>query len=285
MEKPLTTTLCAGPVVGRNGGLVVIACHACSLNHLYPLPSEEDQQDLYENFWDGEIPDSQDYIQKDKPWLWRAYRNLISKIERILPHPWSMMDVGCGTGDFLEFIANRPGWRPMGVDPDPKARQLSQRWGAVWPSVPLGTRVSCVAMNQVLEHLRDPYTALMEARAVLKPGGTLLVSTPNDFSGIQKWAERRVGRKWWIHRHHVNYFTPHSLKQILGEAGFEVVYQTTSFPMELFLFFTNYTKSAATGRRIHSIRKFLDRMGVGVLYPWMARHGVGRHITVIARRV
>jgi len=110
-----------------------------------------------------------------------------------------------------------------------------------------------------------------------------VLSVPNDFNRLQRRLTR--GRSpWWIHRHHVNYFTPESLQALLEKTGFSVEYRTTTFPMELFLLFGDYTQDRKKGRRVHKIRKWLDWLGCWRLYPWMAKHGWGRHIVVIARK-
>lgn len=271
---------CSGEEVGVHDGLHVINCKAHGYAHLHPLPSDGDQARLYSHFWDTEKPGAWKKIQEDKPWRWRNYEELLERVEGELDGPRSCLDVGCGLGDFMEFMAHRPGWRIHGVDPDHKARMLSSRWGVVWPRIKR-MDYTLVTMNQVLEHLLEPRIVLEEVYKSMAPNGLLLVSVPNDFTNIQKWASRRVGRQWWIHRHHVNYFGFESMEKLLRRCGFEPIHRTTSFPMELFLFLTDYTKKASTGRRLHRLRKLIDPL---FPYPWMARKGIGRHVVFLARK-
>lgn len=71
---------------------------------------------------------------------------------------------------------------------------------------------------QVLEHLCEPQTMLLEAFRVLKSGGTAYITVPFQ---------------WWIHEAPYDYFryTRHGLEYMLGKAGFEdiVIEESTGF--------------------------------------------------------
>ena len=106
---------------------------------------------------------------------------------RRLPFPGSgarLLDVGCGNGDFLMFMA-RLGWKSEGLDPDVEAVGLAQEAGL---KARVGTAADLTAhdgpfdaitLNHVIEHIHDPVGTLVRIREHLKPGGLVWVATPN----------------------------------------------------------------------------------------------------------
>ena len=90
-----------------------------------------------------------------------------------------------------------------------------------------------VTLWDVIEHVPDMRAMLAEIYRLLKPGATLLISTPNGGS----WQARLWGRYWagWDEPRHLQIFTPQTLRRLLEDKGFKVV-RRLSFPMERFYF-------------------------------------------------
>lgn len=115
-------------------------------------------------------------------------------IDQLTPEPGqSLLDVGCGSGFLLFDIRERhPGLRLCGVDVSPAhlASLLRRKRDDGVPDIlalaadgedlpfPDAT-FDWVTTSEVLEHVHRPERALREMYRVLKPGGTLLVTTPN----------------------------------------------------------------------------------------------------------
>ena len=98
-----------------------------------------------------------------------------------------LLDMGSGRGRFLG-AAKAVGWAVVGIELDQAWLELlagdsasrSSSGDAVSPSV--GGTFDAITMWHVLEHLPDPRAALDRAAALLRPGGTLIVSVPNNDS-------------------------------------------------------------------------------------------------------
>ncbi|MFN8568397.1 MAG: class I SAM-dependent methyltransferase [Kouleothrix sp.] len=73
-----------------------------------------------------------------------------------------------------------------------------------------------VLMGDVIEHLRDPLALMRVVHTILKPGGAVIISTP-DIAG---WAGRLLQIK---PEEHLYYFSPDTISRLLGQAGLELV--------------------------------------------------------------
>jgi SAM-dependent methyltransferase len=80
-----------------------------------------------------------------------------------------------------------------------------------------------VLCADTIEHVRDVQLLLSEARRLLSPGGRLAVATPahGRLTGLAI-AVRGFDRLFDPLSPHLRFFTPRSLRRLLGEMGFEV---------------------------------------------------------------
>jgi 2-polyprenyl-3-methyl-5-hydroxy-6-metoxy-1,4-benzoquinol methylase len=139
------------------------------------------------------------------------------------PPRGKLLDVGCGNGSFLAFMKSL-GWDVEGVEPDPKAAEIarsslqvkvlaSSLESAQFPS----EHFEAVTLAHVLEHVHDPIALLKECRRVLKPGGTIVVRTPNLSSlGYRFFRGSWVGLET---PRHLFLFNPHTLKACAEKAS------------------------------------------------------------------
>jgi SAM-dependent methyltransferase len=125
----------------------------------------------------------------------RRQARMLAGILRGLPRPALIVDVGCGDGLATSVAASlSPGHRFVGVDWSADAlRQASARGLILLRASVDGTRLplasgsaDVVIMSELIEHLVDTDSALDEVRRVLRPGGSLLLSTPN----LAAWYNR-----------------------------------------------------------------------------------------------
>lgn len=135
-----------------------------------------------------------------------------------------LLDVGCGGGRYLRRMQNL-GWEVEGVDFDVKATErVRKKYGIKTYEGDLRElgiaheSFDAIVMNHAIEHVIDPVSLLAECNNLLKPGGKLVIVTPNASSV----AHRRFGKYWRgleIPRH-IQVFTLKGLDICLGRAGF-----------------------------------------------------------------
>lgn len=107
---------------------------------------------------------------------------------QFIPEPCGLLDVGCGRGEFLQAAAEAGHW-VLGIDHDPamleQARGLPVQQGDVLDflqSTP--DRFDAITAFHVIEHLavREAEALVRLAADRLRPGGRLIVATPNPGS-------------------------------------------------------------------------------------------------------
>ncbi|HLZ53602.1 MAG TPA: class I SAM-dependent methyltransferase [Verrucomicrobiae bacterium] len=136
-----------------------------------------------------------------------------------------VLDIGCGNGTFLWQMRSL-GWEVCGVEPDPQSAAHAQSAGldvrvGYLPeqSLPEASFDAITAFH-VIEHLHDPVGTLRCGFKLLKPGGHIMLATPN----LDSWGYRRYGPAWLglDPPRHLVLFTENSLRQTLEGYGFAV---------------------------------------------------------------
>ena len=128
----------------------------------------------------------------------------------------AVLDAGAGRGRLVAALRER-GYRAEGIDPWPRAPGIAQ--ASVEEHQAEG--LDAVVLWHVLEHVADPLAALRRVRGWLRPGGALVVATPNIDS-----LQARIAGSAWFHLdvpRHRTHFTPRGLDELVARAQLEPV--------------------------------------------------------------
>ena len=165
--------------------------------------------------------------------------------------PGSVLDVGCGRGFLIGALRQRLGdLQAYGVELSAAGAREARANGIevfeqdIAAGVPLAdASLDLVVFGEIIEHVFAPDACLEEVRRLLRPGGHVIVTTPNLASwlnralvlfGIQPVFSETSTRKKYGHwlgllgegktntQGHLKLFTLGALRELLADLGFDV---------------------------------------------------------------
>ncbi len=144
----------------------------------------------------------------------------------------TVLDLGCGAGEFSAALRDA-GALPVAVDVAAEALRrardrvpgLDARLWATGEPLPVeDASVDAVWAGEVIEHVVDVAPWLSEVRRVLRPGGTLLLTTPNHGPLTLLpliFSHRRFAERFEPRSDHVRFFSRRTLAWLLDDLGFD----------------------------------------------------------------
>ena len=181
-------------------GIQVYACAACALVYKSPVPDPAFLAGVFERQMGSKWMAPQDYAAE------------VAALRQLCGRPdFDVLDIGAAGGGLLAACA------AAGVSGRRSALDVARYPGLEhslcgefiegfldspalsWSGAPYDV----VTVFDVLEHLNRPFVAFANLRALLKPGGVVLIETGNAASA---WPQRYGIRRWWYARlieHHV----------------------------------------------------------------------------------
>ena len=139
--------------------------------------------------------------------------------------PGLALDVGSGSGMTTDLLEQR-GWDAVGVDLTPAGHRSRVVRGDVRRLPVRSASVDLVCCLEVIEHVLEQEVLLRELRRVVRPGGWLVLSSPNRLS-LQALAGKVAytfrGRRWdYGDPSHVSVRTSFTIARLVERAGFVV---------------------------------------------------------------
>jgi SAM-dependent methyltransferase len=148
-----------------------------------------------------------------------------------------LLDIGCGLGLFVRYVANHPGWQAVGCETsrvavDYAARKLGLNnvfLGRVEDAGFEPASFDIITLWDVIEHVPDPDPLLAYIARLLKPDGLLFIHTPNApvilarAKLVRLFRPERPGDHFVESRDHVNIYAMPTLSRVLRRNGFNRV--------------------------------------------------------------
>jgi SAM-dependent methyltransferase len=197
----------------------MVRCRSCGLVRSDPVADEDTLAALYNS--------SALTYGEEAGELSTTYGKYLDRAARHCRETRSLLEVGCGNGFFLEEALRRGFTEVAGVEPG------KSMVASAGPAV--RDKIKCVTMRpglfppesfdvvcffQVMDHLADPLAALREARALVRPGGVVLILNHN----VESFSARLLGEKSPIvDIEHTFLYSPDTLSKLANRAGMQVL--------------------------------------------------------------
>ena len=247
-------------------------CRACGFVFVSPRPTAERLRSLYasEAYYETDytlgVSGSSYFARRTE--LLRHYDGVVASLERTM-RPGRIFEVGAAGGFFLAAAARR-GWTASGVEISPFAAEYARRemgldvqTGDVTEAVVEPSSQDVVYVDNILEHTIDPLDVLRRLRALLRPGGLLIVIVPTYVNSVYfrslkglrssrlgtRLARGRLGAILKLHRqqpaapYHIDEFSTAAIRGALERSGYVVERLERSVPIPDYL-------AAAGGLRV-----------------------------------
>jgi len=197
----------------------IVECRECCVAWQWPLRRTEQQSAT--TFQDA-------YLQREE----NSYFDPVKRKEvatcqanfvmKKVQSPSRLLDIGCGDGVFSQIMAGQ-GWDVLGLDPaliSPIDEAMScgrlRLLNSQSINLPKHEMFNVVTLWDVVEHVEDPLSLIIQAVERLVPGGILIVETGN----YQSASRVQSSGTWWNYQiDHRWYLAPPQLRDLLTRAG------------------------------------------------------------------
>ena len=203
----------------------VVCCDACGFVYA-DTPAGQPEYDAYYSR-DSKYADVNTGTGGgDLPWDDARLRDTARTIAaHVVGRTGLAVDVGCGNGGLLKWLAREGFTALAGVDPSPECARAVERvagvrgrvgWLSHLPDDVLGAELGI--LSHVLEHVLDLRAATGALARLVRPGGRAYVEVP-DATRFHAFVAAPFQD---FNVEHINHFSPASLRNLLGAAGFTV---------------------------------------------------------------
>lgn len=206
------------------GEFVHFECADCGLIFVANPPAPEEIDRLYESENGYSIP-VVEHVE--------SFERIIDEVLRVRPVVKTMLDVGCGSGNFLAMVPQKI--KKSGVDisdslvSTASSRNLGEiRKGNLAEVNFQAGSFDWIHMGDVIEHVANPRELLGDVMRVLHPQGTLTISTPN-IGSLYSRMTLGLSRLPWFEPatlsppYHLANFSTRTLEFLAQEFGFRII--------------------------------------------------------------
>ncbi|MEW6654309.1 MAG: class I SAM-dependent methyltransferase [Bacteroidota bacterium] len=232
-----------------------VRCHDCGLIFQNPRIRIEDILKYYPENYDS----YQEVNRNDSTLLGKILRYGLRKRKNFVYEyckSGRLLDVGCSTGDFLDEISDNGKnhqWELFGIEISEYAANIARKkkrlniFNSTLEEANFPDEYfDVITLWDVLEHLYDPYSSLLEINRILKHGGILVIRVPN-YDSLDRLIFKSSWAGWDAPRH-LYVFNKKILRAYLEKTGFSIaslktnIGSYTTFLLSLRFFLTKKKK-------------------------------------------
>jgi SAM-dependent methyltransferase len=207
-------------------GYSVVTCTICGAAYATPLP-EQAAYDLFyrdaSKYADADTGTGSGAQAWDDERLEETARALVALAPETATH---IVDVGCGAGGLLRWLAKLGYTNLTGIDPAPACAAAADAVpgvrGVVGSLFALPKDIApagLIVLSHVLEHVRDVGGAIDGLRAITRVGGRVYAEVPN----AADYAEFLVAPFLDFNTEHINHFSQRTLRRLFTARGWNVI--------------------------------------------------------------
>ena len=240
----------------------IVSCETCGFLITSPRPDDDSIGEYYK---------SESYISHTNSssgffnWMYQTARHYSIKkkvaILKQLRPQGAHLDVGCGTGEFLN-ACKKSGFSTFGIEPSSTARkQAIENFGLkVKKNTDLKqfekSSFDSISMWHVLEHVEKLDETVFQLARIVKPGGAIVVAVPNHKS----WDADYYKEHWaaWDVPIHLWHFSERTIETLFSKHGFCLAEKK---PM----LFDSYYVSLLSEEFRHGRKKFFKSLIIGTI--------------------
>ena len=204
----------------------VLQCSGCGVGYMEAFPADLGDVYSHEGYNDTQETNYLHNVDYRKKRFALERLKIIRGHIKKAPRDTRLLDVGCGTGWFLE-VAMQEGFVGYGLELGKEiAAATSKRlkirvFTETLQEMPESEKFDVITLFDVLEHVPDPKSVLQAVHAHLRPGGIALIFCPNlDSVGMKILGPRS---SLVMPAEHLFYFTPKSLQSLIEQTPLKVV--------------------------------------------------------------
>jgi 2-polyprenyl-3-methyl-5-hydroxy-6-metoxy-1,4-benzoquinol methylase len=276
--EQVACNLCGGTATTpftRKDGLDVVRCSSCGLVYVNPRARVAELTEQYNTGESSRIEYYRDAEVADR----RTFAEILAIASRLAPGRGALLDVGPCTGTLL-VQAREAGFAVQGIEINAGAARMCReelgldvRAGILEPDSYPPDTFDVVSMGDVIEHVPDPLATLRTVARILKPGGHVLISTPNVESAAARMLQVKP-------EEHIYYYSAETLSASLAKAGLQTVEMRT---LDRYRNFTAMTHSTTCGTLFQTLAPVF-RFARRVLGDVVLRLPLRENLLAIARK-
>ncbi len=202
----------------------VVRCKECGLYYLCPRLVESAMEEAYRklSYYEGGECGYADTSYTAQEFALRAtFKCLLNNLAGRGLTSGDLLEVGCGYGYLLDE-ARSFFQRRVGTEFSPQGAEIAGKTGAEvfvggLEQIPTDARFDCIIATQVIEHIYQPLSFVKQLAGHIKPGGHIILATPDIGGALRKLMRRR----WPSFKvpEHVLYFDYKTLSSLMNRAG------------------------------------------------------------------